>query len=126
MDVAEMLHIGGGFLAALDNYVQAVVQTAPEAHAEGVRTFQADIQRRASLHPRWAPLADHIEAWSDDSRVHVGVRHPEKIEAAQNAEYGDAGASPVPLLRHTPGSAQKAADHMDDVLHARLGIPRYR
>lgn len=121
-----MLHIGGDFVAALDTYVQAVADVVPKAHAAGISTFQDGIRRRAALHPRWASIADHIESWSDDSSVHVGIRNPDLLDSARDAEYGDDKSAPAPLMRHNPLEARKAAERMDDVLHSHLGIPRHQ
>jgi hypothetical protein len=119
-----MLHIGGDFLDALDEYVQAVIDIAPEAAEEGVNTMHADLQRRARLNPRWADLADHLETWRDRDGIQVGIRNPTKVEAAQVAEYGDKESGPVPLIRHMPGSASVAGARMDDILHTHLGGTR--
>ena len=119
--MAEMLHIGGGFLTALESYVQAVADTAPEAQEAATQTLVGDLQQRAQQHPRWEPIAHEIEAWEDSRGLRVGVRR--SVAAARQAEYGDQEHGPVPLLRHMPGSAKLAGEAMGDVFRTSLGIP---
>lgn len=121
-----MLHIGGGFLAALDEYVQDIADVAPGAQDEAIDTLRTDLQIRATLHPRWEGLASHIETWRDKGKTIVGVRDPSKLAAAQQAEYGDQDSGPVPLIRHMPGSAKAAVDRMNEILYSELGIPADR
>lgn len=123
--MAEMLHIGAGFFAALDNYVQAVSSAALEAHRAGTEELVDSLRETARSHPRWKNAADHLEAWTEDGEVRVGVRTPHMVSEAHAAEYGDGHHPPAPLLRHMPVAKHKAAEKMDSVLHHRLGIPRH-
>jgi len=111
-----MLHIGGGFLTALDGYVQAVTAVAPDARDAGLETLTHDLQRRARMYPQWEPLAHHIESWEDENGIQVGIRKAAHVPAAQRAEYGDEKHGPVPLIRHMPGSTALAAERMGDVM----------
>lgn len=124
--MAEMLHIGAGFFAALDKYVQAASSAALEAFEEGQSALHKEIKQSAKDHPRWKDIADHIERWDDENGAYIGVRNPEVLDKAMDAEFGDKKHPPAPILRNTFVQAQKASERVDEVLSTRLSIPRYR
>lgn len=124
--MAEMLHIGADFFAALDDYVQAVSNAAVEAHEAGTRELRSSLQESARSLPIWNDVADDIDTWVDDGELRVGVRSPRSVKKAHIAEYGMGPIPPTPLLRNMPLATKRAGEAMDEVLHERLGIPRHR
>lgn len=124
--MSEILHTGADFFDALDEYVQAVARAAHKAHQEGERALHDEVRRTARSHPRWRSLEADIELWHEDGETHIGVRNPRSVQAAMNAEYGDADNPPAPVLRVMPTAVRRAEDRMDEVLSSELQIPRHR
>lgn len=119
--MAEMLHIGADFFAALDDYVHGVCAATPEAGYRAIEAYVEDLRSRASQHHQWSGLADHIEAWEEDGQPFVGVRHPEHAERALNAEYGFKDTPPAPIFRNAGQSERKASEAMASVYRKHLG-----
>ena len=71
---------------------------------------------KARLDPQWAPLADHIEVWSQDGKLVVGVRDQEFGSQAFALEYGDEVRPPTPLFRTLTEDMREASD-VDDRAH---------
>lgn len=97
--MAETLHIGAGFFAALDNYAQAVNSAALESAERTMVNVQDNLRAAARRSARWQPLAEHIETWSQDGKFVVGVRNTDVLNEAMAAEYGDEHNPPAPLIR---------------------------
>lgn len=105
--MADSLHAGADVFAALGRYTQAVVDAAHEAvNAEREAVYQA-VMESARNHPSWQGVADHIEIWDTDGGYEFGVRHPDHVDAAIKAEYGDKGTPPAPILRDTQKYAER-------------------
>lgn len=119
--MAGMLHIGAGFLTALDDYVQSVCAACPDAAREGLAEYVSDLQDRASSLPNWRPVSHAIEAWYEDDELRVGVRDPRYVDQAMKAEFGDKDNPPTPLLRVPGTSAIKGGEAMDRVIRGRVG-----
>lgn len=106
--MAEYLHGSADVFAALGRYTQAVIDAAHEAtNAERDAVYQA-VMESARAHPSWQGVADYIEVWDVDGGYEFGVRHPEHIEAAIKAEYGDKDTPPAPILRNTRAYSERA------------------
>lgn len=97
--MADTLHIGAGFFAALDRYAQAVNLAAQESAERTMVGVQDRLRAAAKRSERWQPLAEHIETWSQDGKFVVGVRNADVMNDAMAAEYGDENHPPVPLIR---------------------------
>lgn len=97
--MAETLHIGAGFFAALDKYAQAVNAAALESAQQTMVSVQDSLRAAARRSERWQPLAEHIETWSQDGRFVVGVRNADVLSDAMAAEFGDERNPPSPLIR---------------------------
>lgn len=97
--MAETLHIGAGFFAALDKYAQAVNSAVLESAERTMVGVQNNLRAAAKRSERWKPLAEHIETWSQDGRFVVGVRNADVLNEAMAAEYGDEYNPPDPLIR---------------------------
>lgn len=117
------LHTGADFFDALDEYVQAVSHAVPLAMRAGLDELRDGTRESARRLPAWKDLADHIDVWDEDDEVYLGVRDN---EAAMRAEYGDAGSPPAPVIRVGHAVTERAANRMDEVLCAHLGIARPR
>lgn len=106
--MADSLHTSADVFAALGRYTQAVIDAAHEAtHAERDAVYQA-VMESARNHPSWQGVADYIEVWDTDGGYEFGVRHPDYVEAAIKAEYGDKDTPPAPILRNTQRYAERA------------------
>lgn len=99
--MADSLHASAEVFAALGRYTQAVFDAAHQAREAEKNAIYNSIMESARNHPSWQPLADHIEIWDTEDGYEFGVRHPDHIEAAIKAEYGDKNTPPSPLLRNT-------------------------
>jgi hypothetical protein len=97
--VADTLHIGAGFFAALDRYAQAVNLAAQESAERTMVSVQDNLRAAAKRSERWQPLAEHIETWTQDGKYVIGVRNADVMSDAMSAEYGDEKHPPVPLIR---------------------------
>lgn len=97
--MANSLHIGVDFFAALDEYAKAA-NAAVQASAEATMIHvQEGMRAAARKNERWMPVAEHIESWSQDGRFVVGIRNADVMSQAIAAEYGDAEHPPSPLIR---------------------------
>lgn len=115
--MADDLHIGGDFLAALDDYAQDVTRSSYGAAAAGVDKFQQQLRADARDHPRWTGVADSIEAWDEGGRLAYGVRN-QALHEAMDAEFGDADNAPVALIRTAHRAKSAASQAMDDYLRS--------
>ena len=97
--MADSLHIGAGFFAALDAYAQAVNSAARESAERTMTKVQENLRAEARKSERWLPVAEHIESWSKDGKYVVGVRNADVMSEAMSAEYGDPTNPPIPLIR---------------------------
>ncbi len=97
--MADSLHIGAGFFAALDAYAQAVNNAARESAERTMTMVQDNLRAAARQSERWLPIAEHIETWSQDGKYVVGVRNADVMSEAMSAEYGDPANPPIPLIR---------------------------
>jgi len=119
--VADSLHISAGFFAALDDYAQAVNRAAEEAAQVGMERLVSSLQNAASQNDRWKSIAEHIEVWSQDGQLVVGVRNEGAVSEAVSAEYGDATNPPVPLIRNMPGALTDASQAMNKYMREEVG-----
>jgi hypothetical protein len=97
--MANSLHIGVDFFAALDEYAKAVNAAAQASAETAMLHVQEDMKAAARKNERWLPVAEHIEMWSQDGKFVVGVKNTDVMSQAMAAEYGDAEHPPVPLIR---------------------------
>jgi hypothetical protein len=97
--VANSLHIGVDFFAALDEYAKAANAAVQESAEATMFNVQEGMKAAARKNERWMPVAEHIETWSQDGRFVVGIRNADVMSEAVAAEYGDAENPPVPLIR---------------------------
>lgn len=79
---------------------------------------------RARLNPEWEPLADHIEIWSNDGLLEIGVREEEFVSQAFALEYGDEVRPPQPLFRTMSSDIQHAGRLMREHMEAKFGPGR--
>jgi hypothetical protein len=119
--VADTLHIGADFLAALGEYTQAVHEAVQEASKLAMENIQNSLRESARLNERWKNVSDHIESWSQDGRLVVGIRNTEVMSEAMSAEYGDADNPPVPMFRNMKAATMEASEKMDSYLHSVFG-----
>lgn len=119
--MADGLHISAGFFAALDEYAQAVNRAAKESARVGMDRLVYSLQNAASQNDRWKGIAEHIEVWSQDGDLVVGVRNEGVVSAAVSAEYGDATNPPVPLIRNMPGALSDASAAMNKHMREEVG-----
>lgn len=76
---------------------------------------------KARLDPLWEPLADHIEVWSQDGRLIVGVRDREFTSEAFAIEYGDEVRPPTPLFRTLTEDMREASEIMGEHMTTKFG-----
>lgn len=119
--MAESLHIGADVFAALGKYTQAVFDAAHESTKAEKEAIYNSVMEAARAHPAWQGVADYIEVWDTDGGYEFGVRHPDYVEAALKAEYGDKDTPPAPILRNTRAYAEKAYEASERSFRELLG-----
>ena len=120
--MAESLHIGADIFAALGRYSQAAIEAAQKASEAGRFELQTSLQESARRQDSWRDIADHIEVWEDEDGYVAGVRHPDHVDKAMVAEFGDAKTPPIPILRNMPDSVNRANSAMEKTYRDYLGI----
>lgn len=119
-DVSDGVHVAAAFLDALDEYAQTVHVATQEAVTNAATRLQMELAEQARSNPRWQNLAEHIEVWSEDGRLIVGVQNPEMMDEAMAAEYGDADHAPVALMRNA-GAAARRVSTMQETMSRTFG-----
>lgn len=97
--MANSLHVGVDFFAALDEYAKAANEAVQQSAQAAMEDLQKGMKDIASKTERWMPIAEHIETWTQDGKYVIGVRNTEVMSAAVAAEYGTADHPPSPLIR---------------------------
>lgn len=120
------LHTGADFFDALDDYVQAVSHAVPLAVQAGLSELRDGVREQARAIPAWRSSADHIDVWQEEGHLYLGVRHPAHSDEAIRAEYGSSDTPPAAIIRTGHEVNERAANRLDDVLHAHLGRARPR
>lgn len=110
----------GGLFADIERYAQAAEREAREANEIAAEILEARVKERARADESWASLADHVQVWSKDGMLVLGVQHREFSSQAMLLEYGDETTPPSPLFR-TSGpdmavASQAANDHVQSSL----------
>lgn len=91
--------ISQNWLNNLTRYANGLQQQAQFEAEQNMRQLHEAAVARARETPGWERLADHIEVWSQDGKLHVGIRKQEFISEAWAMEYGDEQHAPSPLFR---------------------------
>lgn len=120
--MADELHVGADFLAALRSYAQDADDAVQEAVSLGMSHLANSVQEAAARSDRWKEAAVHIEAWADDGRLWLGVRNTPSVSEAQAAEYGDPLHPPVPMLRNTARFEREANQIANSYYDQRMGV----
>lgn len=120
--MADELHVGADFLAALRSYAQDADDAVQEAVSLGMSHIARNVQEAAARTDRWKNAATHIDVWADDGRLWLGVRGTPMVSEAQAAEYGDPSHPPIPLLRNTAGLDREANQIANAHYDQRMGV----
>jgi hypothetical protein len=108
-------------LNAYGERLQAEAQVA----ADKATAFLHDrVVSKARMDPEWTSLADHIEVWSQDGQLVVGVRDNEFRSQAFALEYGDEVRPPTPLFRTLTEDMREASDVYDEHMTSVFGYGR--
>jgi hypothetical protein len=108
-------------LNAYGERLQAEAQVA----ADKATAFLHDrVVTKAQMSPGWSALADHIEVWSQDGQLVVGVRDNEFRSQAHALEYGDEVRPPTPLFRTLSEDMREASDVYDAHMTSVFGYGR--
>ena len=91
--------ISQNWLNNLTRYANGLQQEAQADAEENIRQLHESVVEKARQTPGWERLADHIEVWSQDGQLHVGIRNQEFVSEAWAMEYGDEQHAPNPLFR---------------------------
>lgn len=124
--VAEGFRIDAAWLDALDRYVEGLAHDTAEAASVTAHALHDAAVDRAREHPEWVNLADHIEMWSQDGHLRIGVHHQAMTSQASIVEYGDESRPPAPLLRTMNRLVPQAQDRFTRELQARRGPVRIK
>lgn len=123
--MANVQHVGAEFFAALDTYVQAASSAAREASREALTTLQQHLLAAAEIHPAWKGVSDSIEMWNDEEgELLVGVRNPDVIDLALDAEFGTKERPPAPILRNKEWAERDAQQRLRFVWGSHMGALR--
>lgn len=91
--------ISQNWLNNLTRYANGLQQDAQAAAEANIEQLHRSVVEKARQTPGWERLAEHIEVWSQDGKLFVGVRHAEFASEAWTMEYGDEQHAPNPLFR---------------------------
>jgi hypothetical protein len=98
------------------------LQAESELAAQKASAFLHErVVAKARLDPEWEPLADHIETWSQDGQLMVGVRHQDFVSQAFALEYGDEVRPPAPLFRTLTEDMREATQVADEHMNVAFG-----
>jgi hypothetical protein len=107
--------------ASLHAYTDRLQAEAVQASNRAVDFIHERVVARARLDPNWEPLADHIEVWSQDGKLVVGVQDEAYISQAFALEYGDEVRPPSPLFRTFAEDIREAGKLMDEHMESTFG-----
>lgn len=107
--------------AALYAYTDRLKYEATTAAERAIDYLHERTVARARLDPDWEPLADHIEVWSKDGLLNIGVQDEAFVSQAFALEYGDEVRPPTPLFRTMTADMRDASQMMDDHMEAKFG-----
>lgn len=113
--------VGAGFMDALYAYAAEARDVTQAATALGLEYLQEGLRQQAAQQERWAALAPHIETFSQDGRLVVGIRGGPFASEAEQAEYGDASHPPAPLFRNSEQLQREARKRADDYIQQVMG-----
>lgn len=108
-------------LNAYGERLQAEAQVAAD---KATRFLHERVVAKAKMQPEWTSLADHIEVWSQDGKLVVGVRAEEFRSQAHAIEYGDEVRPPTPLFRTLSEDMREASDVYDEHMTSVFGYGR--
>ena len=107
--------------AALLAYTQRLQDEAVAAGNKAVDFIHERVVAKARLDPDWQPLADHIEVWSQDGKLVIGVQDEAYTSEAFALEYGDETRPPSPLFRSFAQDVRDASSLMDEHMESKFG-----
>jgi hypothetical protein len=107
--------------ASLLAYTERLQAEAVTASDRAVGFIHERVVAKARLDPDWEPLADHIEVWSQDGTLVVGVQDEAYISQAFALEYGDEVRPPSPLFRTFAEDIRAAGAVMDEHMESKFG-----
>jgi hypothetical protein len=107
--------------AELNAYTQRLQDEAIRAAESAVSYIHERTVERAQLAEDWSPLADHIEVWSQDGHLVIGVRDNEFASQAFALEYGDEVRPPSPLFRTMQADMEAAGELMREHMETKFG-----
>jgi hypothetical protein len=108
----------------LDAYGQRLQAEAQVAADKATKFLHERVVEKARMDPGWTSLADHIEVWSEDGQLVVGVRDREFRSEAFALEYGDEVRPPTPLFRTLTEDIRAASDIYDEHMTSVFGPER--
>lgn len=108
----------------LDAYGRRLQDEAQVAADKAIAFLHDRVTSKARQDPEWTSLADHIEVWSQDGVLVVGVREEEFRSQAFALEYGDEVRPPNPLFRTLTEDMREASDVYDEHMQSALGYGR--
>jgi hypothetical protein len=108
----------------LDAYGQRLQAEAQVAADKAIRFLHERVRDKARMDPQWSSLADHIEVWSQDGQLVVGVREEEFRSQAFAIEYGDEVRPPTPLFRTLTEDIRGASEIYDEHMESAFGPER--
>ena len=85
--------------ADIARYVQRAQDEAQFAAVKAAAYLYERTVERAREDEQWSQIADHIEVWSQDGRLVIGVHDQMYASQAFQLEFGDEHAPPSPLFR---------------------------
>ena len=110
------------FTGQLMAYAQRLQEETVAAATKASEFLHERVVAKARLDPEWEPLADHIEVWSHDGQLVVGVRHREFVSQAFALEYGDEVRPPNPLFRTLTEDMREASEVMTEHMTTKFGV----
>jgi len=115
------VRIGAEWYDALERYVDGLASAAQLAGSRATEYLEEQTEARAREDGQWSELADHIETWSEDGRLYIGVIDEAYVSRAFNIEYGDSSDAPNSLFRTMTPTAEGMTKVMDDTFRERYG-----
>jgi len=106
-------------------YTQRLQEEALVAASKAVSYLHERVVARARLTPGWDELADHIEVWSQDGQLVIGVNDELYRSQAFALEYGDEVRPPSPLFRTLTAEVRDAGDVMREHMISKFGPGRF-
>jgi hypothetical protein len=94
-------------LVAYGKAVNAAVQSALGKAGSSLVGHFGD---QMSQHDAWTDIGPFLDSWVEDGTLMVGVRSPDMVSEAWNAEFGQEGKPPTPIFRTAMGASRMASD----------------